>query len=219
MTGSHFCRVTGHPDKFVVGAVALLELTRRWLEAGYRRFSTNHRPHTQGLPLGYRSIEPIGLHCHRCTETISRFHHLGLTSGKLRFKITQWSHSQGLTSGAQCFGTTHRSRPPGLTPGYRPFKATYRDSWRWDREVSKTSITNYHPTLRHIQEQQRPQLHSGKSHICRRFVVTFSVRLGQARLAFHAMWENSAKFGLHARQHEISVLPRNNKYTYVYNYM
>lgn len=85
--------------------------------------------------------------------------------------------------------------------------------------MSKTPITNYHPTLRYIQEQQRPQLHSGKGLISRRFVVIFSVRLGQARLAFHVVRANTAKFGLHARQHEISVLPRNNKYTYVYNYM
>jgi len=68
-------------------------------------------------------------------------------------------------------------------------------------------------------KQQRPQLHSGKSLIPRRFVVIFSVRLGQARLDFHVVRANSAKFSLHARQHEISALPRNSKYTYVYNYM
>jgi hypothetical protein len=154
-------------------------------------------------------------------RTIYRSHHLGQTSGKRRSKITYQSNSLRLTHRIRCLGTLtdpalqgwHLVTDLSRQPVGRIFKAWFLKLR--PKGCSKTSVTNHHPTLVDIPEQRILQLNSGKSLISRRFVVAFSVRLGQARSSFHVVRASSVKFGLYAGQHEISVPPRNSKYTYV----
>jgi hypothetical protein len=136
--------------------------------------------------------------CYRCTEAIYRYHHLGLKRGQQRFKMTYRSHSQGLISAVRSCETLADPTLQGwhLVTGLSR-QPVGRISKGWllkmrPRGCPKTSITNYHPMLRYIPEQQRPQLHSGKSLISRRLLVAFSVRFGHARLAFHVVRTNSA---------------------------